>query len=171
MSLPFETSTPDQRLDPDALLVAIRDAARGQPLTTVVPPGFKEALQDLLTGALGGNTDPRVPTTTSGGLYSDADARRLLNMQLGMVAPRNVAGPNTQLADDEVGADEAPTLMAQQSRSRVQQSEQIAAQSCAAAHRLCIMAGRPGGTCLRALHNCNRGVPTIFGPGIWGTNT
>jgi hypothetical protein len=44
-----------------------------------------------------------------------------------------------------------------------------AAQSCAAAHRACLLSGRPWKPCLQALYNCSQnGVPTIFAPGIWG---
>lgn len=41
-------------------------------------------------------------------------------------------------------------------------------QTCAAAHRACYLSGRPAIECLKALHSCNQGLTTIFGPGIVG---
>lgn len=50
--------------------------------------------------------------------------------------------------------------------------QQLAAgQSCASAHRACVLSGRPDLECLKAFHNCSsfgNGLPTIFAPGIWG---
>jgi hypothetical protein len=44
----------------------------------------------------------------------------------------------------------------------------VTLQPCAAAHRACILSGRRDIECLKALHRCNQGVTTIFGPGIVG---